>query len=202
MNAISGLEVHDFTADHLEGAGAIALQQWGDEIPEMPEKMCRRIYHYLVRYYCVPDSPFSIGASADGKLCAFLLAAPAAHVGSEAADEWMAGQLESDDEYAFYREYKAYIDGNRQKELRHAAADEAVLLLFASVRRGAGRMLMAEFERRCRRHGVSSMLLWTDETCDFDYYYRNGFSETAKFPTEPTICGRALTTYLFRKTIA
>ncbi len=195
------LEIHDFTTDHLNDAGMIALQQWKGEAPEMPEKMCPLIYQYLVRYYYVPDSPFSLGATENGKLCAFLLAAPASHADSALADQWISGQLNNKEEEDFFQDYKAYLDGNSQKEQNHALTGEVALLLFASIRKGAGRTLLAEFEKRCRKHGIPSFLLWTDETCDFDYYYKNGFSEAAKFPTNPPLGNQTLTTYLFRKTI-
>jgi len=195
------LEIHNFAENHLDAAGEIALRLWETTIPGMPEDIRGRIYQYLVRYYYTPDSPLSIGASENGILHAFLLAAPLGHAESEFADKWIAGRLNGSAEHAFFNEYKAYIDGNRKREAGHALANEAVLLLFASVRRGAGRMLMAEFENRCRNRGISSMLLWTDETCDFDYYRRNRFSEVTRFPTDPTVCGQSLTTYLFRKAI-
>lgn len=104
------LEIHDFNAGHLNDAGLIALQQWKNEVPGMPEKMEHRIYQYLVRYYFVPESPFSTGATENGKLCAFLLAAPASHIGSKLADQWISGQLNDRAEEAFFQEYKAYAD--------------------------------------------------------------------------------------------
>ena len=195
------IEIHDFTERYLEDAAAIALRLWEAAIPGMPVEMRTRIYRYLVRYYYIPGSPLSLRAMENGKLCAFLLGAPASEIGSEHADKWMAGQLNGTDESVFFQEYKAYIDRNRSQEYLHAAANEASLLLFASIRRGAGKKLLEEFEKRCRSHGMTSIILWTDETCDFDYYHRNGFTEAAKFPADPTICDLKLTTYLFRKSV-
>lgn len=199
---MSTLEIHDFDSRYFDDAGMIALQQWEEEVPAMPEAMRKRIYQYLVRYYFVEGSPFSIGAFENGRLCAFLLAAPASHRECELADRWISERLYTSEEKRFFQEYKAYIEGNQNCECSYALPGEIALLLFASIRKGAGRLLLAEFERRCLQHHIPSMLLWTDETCDFEYYYRNGFIECAKIPTNPTLYGQALTTYLFRKSIS
>lgn len=191
------MKLHAFTERHLPEAGRIALAHWGDSVPEIPAELRPLLYEYLVRYYFVPDSPFSFGISEGGVLRAMLLAAPAAGH-PEVSDQWIRERLKPE-EHALFDEYKAYLDGNRIKEFSAAREDEVILSFFASAQRGCGRMLMQAFEAACHAHGYRSMLLWTDDTCDFSYYYHNGFEEVAKLPTEPTIQGQRLTTYLFRK---
>ncbi len=195
------MQLHPFTEKHLDQAGEIALAHWGDSLPELSTGLRPLIYQYLVRYYYVPGSTLSFGVSDDdGKLCGMLLAAPATEHNPHSYD-WMLKQLEPEDHDSFHN-YKAYLDGNRDKELRHARPREVVLSFFASVQRGCGRMLMQAFESACRSQGYDSMLLWTDDTCDFTYYYHNGFEEVAKLKTDPAPANCNLTTYLFRKRIA
>lgn len=193
------LILRDFTPGDFSFAGELARQQWGDEAGMISESLCSRLYEYLVRYYYVPDSPLSCAVTLKGELKGFLLAAAGEHSSCE-ADCWMRKQL-SADERAFFECYKAYIDGNKYAEEKQKLPGEALLLLFVSVQKGCGALLMEEFRRRCRKAGISSMLLWTDDTCDFDWYQRRGFEEVGRFPAAPSLPGRQLTTFLFRKAV-
>lgn len=191
--------LRDFFPEDLDMAGEIALQIWGSESGLIPDSMRKNLYCYLARYYYVPESPLSCAATVDGKLNAFLLASRGELVPT-AAEQWIMPRL-STAEKAIFRTYKAYIDGNQKSEAAFARANEAVLLLFASIKKGCGSMLMQEFQRRCRSCGLDSMILWTDDTCDFTWYERNKFTEVTRFPAVPSLPGMKLTTFIFRKDV-
>ena len=192
------MQIIPFCDSLLEAAGELTLKVWGNEIPEIPVPFRPRLYRYLVRYYYMPESALNFAAEEDGALCALLLAAPVQAVHSTDADQWIMEQLKNDEEKQVFSFYKNYLDSNRAAEKKFARPDEAALLLFESVRKGAGRMLLQEFERGCRDRKIPGMLLWTDETCDFDYYNRNGFTAVADFQSVP-LFGRQFRTWLFRK---
>ena len=191
--------LRDFTPGDFSSAAEIARQAWGDEEGFLPHGLLSRIYNYLVRYYYVPDSPFSLAVTHQGDLCAFLLAAPGEHE-SSAADRWIE-ELLSEREREIFESYKAYLEGNSHATEKEKLPDEVMLLLFAGIKKGSGSLLMAEFERRCRENNIKSMLLWTDDTCDFQWYQRRNFTEVAVFPANPSLPGRNLTTLIFRKEI-
>lgn len=193
------LILRDFSEDDLSGAGEIACRLWQGEADFIPGSMQPKLYEYLVRYYYVPDSPLSCAVTFKGELCAFLLGAAAKHSSRE-ADLWISGKLSAGEEKIF-EIYKAYIDGNKYAEEELLQKNEALLLLFCSIKKGCGKLLFEEFRRRCRNCGISSMLLWSDNTCDLQWYQRCGFTEAAQFPANPSLPGRQLTTYLFRRNI-
>jgi len=194
------LTLAPFADGDLAEAGAIACRLWAGEIPDLPDDLAPRLYDYLVRYYYHKESAFNLAArDADGKLVGFLLASPPVRSVGTGAEEWLSCRLQSEAERDFHRNYFRYLEYNRLAELRDARSDgELLLLLFCSIRKGVGRFLLAEEERLCRAEGISSWLLWTDETCDFDYYYRNGFAEARRFPGAE-LAGRRFQTYLFRR---
>ena len=191
--------LRDFTPGDFSSAAEIARQAWGDEGGFLPPALLSRIYGYLVRYYYVPDSPFSLAVTHEGRLCAFLLAAAGEHE-TFAADCWIEAQL-AEEERKVFQSYKAYLDGNSHAAEQAKLPGEVCLLLFAGIKKGSGSLLMAEFERRCRKRNITSMLLWTDDTCDFQWYQRRNFTEAARFPANPSLPGRNLTTLIFRKEI-
>lgn len=191
--------LRDFTPGDFTAAAEIAAKAWGDEGGFLPPSIFPRIYGYLVRYYYMPDSPFSLAATLNGRLCAFLLAATGEQK-SSVADQWIKGQL-AEEEKEIFQSYKAYLSGNSHAAEKEKFPGEVMLLLFAGIKKGSGSLLMAEFEHRCRERNINSMLLWTDDTCDFQWYQRRNFSEVARFPADPSLPGRNLTTLLFRKEI-
>ena len=193
------LILRDFLPGDLDRAGEIACRLWRDEAGFIPRAMQPKLYEYLVRYYYVPASPFSCAVTCKGELCAFLLAAAGKH-STDHADVWFREKL-SAGERELFEAYKAYLDGNKYAEEKLLQKNEALLLLFCSVQKGCGALLMEEFLGRCRKNGISSMLLWTDDTCDFQWYQRNGFTEVARFPANPTLPGQQLTTFIFRKAV-
>ncbi len=193
---MSDILIRDFTDADLNDAGRIALQLWGDEIPEMPQAVKPEIYRYLARYYFAPTSSFNLAAEKEGGLCGCLLAA--------FPDEARLDELPPLDDPAqkrYFEEYRRYLDGNRAAEEKEAGKREIILLFFTSIVRGAGKLLLAELEKRLKAQKIPSMLLWTDETCDFDYYFCNGFVEAGHFASPNGLCGRKFETWLFRKSL-
>lgn len=201
----------------LEAVGAIAEAIFGDEIAGTPPSLLPTLYRYLARYYWFPKSPFNLATVVDGRLCGALFAAPANLAenadAADAADAWIAPRLTTSEERVFFAKYRAYLDANRRAELAAARPNETLLLFFVSVRPGCGRAASREFERRLRAKVAESStpanasassvplssLLWTDDTCDFDWYERNGFAEVARFPTQTELRPEPFSTFLFRK---
>ncbi|MCQ2352789.1 MAG: hypothetical protein MJ033_04870 [Victivallaceae bacterium] len=194
---MSDILIRDFTDADLNDAGRIALTLWGDEIPEMPQSVKPEIYRYLARYYFAPDSPFNLAAEKEGQLCGCLLAALPGSARLDALP-----QKSDPAKSRYFGEYRRYLDGNRAAEEKAARKNEIILLFFTSIVRGAGKLLLAELENRLKAQKISSILLWTDETCDFDYYFCNGFAEAGHFASPCGLCGRKFETWLFRKSLS
>lgn len=194
------MKIESFTAGHLDQAGEIALKLWGSEIPGMPSEIRRIIYDYLPCYYFDETSPFNLAAMENGKLQGLLLASADF---PEPAGANMQLQKRIPAEYAFYGQtYQAYLDGNRRLEEQFKTAQDIQLLFFASIRPGCGKLLMQEFIYRGRQCGFEKMLLWTDNTCNFQYYFDHDFELLHRTPADPGITGMNLETMLFRRNLS
>lgn len=196
---LTSLTIQDFTANHIENVVDLVSLLWHNPQEDRPAKLQSLLNQYIIRYYFIPRSNFNLVASEGGKICACLMAAKVKDVKNHSADEWVGGRLTTAADLACLSEIKAGLDAMRDVEHQHAKENEAALLFFGSTRKGAGKLLMSEFEKRCKEQGVSSMILWTDERCDYDYYYKKGFEEVLKLPSPTLVDGRHLETWVFRK---
>lgn len=193
------LNVQDFTAGHIDKITELIDQLWHNPSDEMSKELHSLAHQCILRYYYVPSSHFNLVAIEGGEICACLLAARACDLKNNLANEWLAGCSFRTDVLNHIQETKAYLDSMCNAENHYAAGNEAVLLFFGSVRKGAGRELMTEFEKRCKEQNIGSMILWTDESCNYGYYYQKGFEEVAKFPSPTATNGKHFMTWIFRK---
>lgn len=191
------MNAETFSEKYLPAAGCLAFRQWEREFPEIPEECKPTIYQYLPRYYFYADSPFNLQVTDGGQLCAFLLAHGTEHVQNHAAA--FLDALRSGGSTELLEAYQTYLDYNRTAEHAALRSGEIILDLFVSIRPGCGRLLLSRFEELLRQHSRPGYLLWTDDTCDFDYYQRHHFQEVRRFPNSPVFSEQTLTTYLFRK---
>ncbi len=196
---VTALKIKDCTVNDIENVVKLVSLLWADTQNDTSAELQSLYNQYVISYYFIPKSDFNLVALENGKICACLLAAKLQDIKNNLADEWIAGQSLPPEVRDHISEFKAGLDSMCEAECQYAKKNEAVLLFFGSVRKGAGKMLMAEFERRCVGQNISSMILWTDERCDFDYYRNKGFDEVAQFPSPVAIDGRRFKTWIFRK---
>ena len=188
--------LRDFTAQDLPEAGKIALQLWGNEVPDMPPEVRKSVYDYLARYYFNAASPFNLAAACGGRLQALLLASDEEFVPPPLPEDLPEAVLK------YLTGYRKYLDGNRHLEKRYTRYGDVQLLFFASIRPGCGKLLMDEFIRRLRQYNYNSMILWSDNTCNYQYYLEHGFELLHRQIAEPGLENIPLETMIFRKELA
>ncbi|MBE6368502.1 MAG: hypothetical protein E7052_11475 [Lentisphaerae bacterium] len=191
------VEVTGFTGAMLPAAGEIALRLWGNEVANMPQMYRPAIYSYLVHYYYDPQSVYNLAVLENGSLQALLLASVDPPEPLEAWRFLQDSLPAAGVDYAL--SYRRYLDGNRHLEDTFKLENEAVLLFFASIQPGCGRLLMENFTRLARQNDLDSMLLWTDNTCNYQYYFDHGFQLLHRQTAEPGLLDMDLETLIFRR---
>ena len=189
--------IRPFMDTDIEDAGLLAMQLWEKELPHVSKEVKYLIYQYLVRYYYYPQSEYCFCA-VEGTVLQGILLAYFCNGSENSADEWVNAHITNENR-SILENYRAYLMGNRVKEHSLAFDHEIILALFATRRKGVGKLLIQALEEKCRKNNVHSMLLWTDETCNISYYRRNRFSQVACIQTFPTLGNLSLTTCFFRK---
>ena len=95
------MELCKFTAPLLDQGGDAAMELWKGEMP-VPQGMERTLYHFLVRYYYIPESEYNFAMLDEGRLRGFLLAAPATMPEShKTAREWILPRLTDEAQKSF-----------------------------------------------------------------------------------------------------
>ncbi|WP_239414071.1 MULTISPECIES: hypothetical protein [Bacteroidaceae] len=69
-----------------------------------------------------------------------------------------------------------YMDEADRNTLARMSDEDVKLSLFVSTRKGCGRELLNAITEEFRKHRFRKMFLWTDTSCDHDYYPTHGFT--------------------------
>lgn len=154
----------------------------------------------MVRYY-FRSTVFSFKLTDAEGIQGFLLAAPlAARDHSQAWLKQALVQFNSEEQDLVYN-YLRYLSYNGQR-VRELAQENALLLcLFLSRRPGVGSKLLQQVEAAAQAHGIKTLYLWADATCDYGYYRRRGYSEAAHFQNKILPALGEQETWIYRKVL-
>ena len=87
--------------------------------------------------------------------------------------------------------------GNKTK--KNMDENDIMLGLFVSIQKGCGRMLLERLIHNCQNKNIKSLYLWSDTTCDYDYYSKNNFELLEKIKT--ILNNQEITVFIYRKNI-
>ena len=78
--------------------------------------------------------------------------------------------------------------------------DDLMMGLFISTQKGGGKMLLSKLKKTAINNGIKNIYLWTDTTCDFDYYQKNNFTLVKEF--ECIVNNQKINTLIFNKPLS
>lgn len=191
------LKVEPFTLADIPEASQLTYATWGGELVARPQ-VKQVLYEAMVRYY-YRNGAYSYKVTDEEGMQAFLLAGlPGNNAGGEA---WLARAsshlpLREQGLLQGYHDYLAY-NGRRME--RYVEEDDLLLHLFISKLPGCGHSLLQQVAGEGRSGQKKGMLLWTDETCDYAYYRKNGFQQLEKFRNAKSAELGNLQTLIYRK---
>lgn len=192
------MEVRQFEEKDIKEAGRLAYEYWSEELPDSEEQIKRIIYEYMVRYYD-RNRELSFSVTVNGELNGFLLAFQQSD--NNRNRKWLLSELEpfSPEKQKLALEYERYYQHNGAKTKEYLAENDALVGLFVSNRRGCGKLLLDTLFKRCKQRSIPLVYLWTDMSCNYNYYYRNNFEEVSHFISTELFDGELLETLIFRK---
>ncbi len=74
-----------------------------------------------------------------------------------------------------------YMEEADRNTLAEMSDSDVKLSLFISLKKGCGRELLDTITQEFRKLGFKRMFLWTDTSCDHEYYPAHGFTLATEY---------------------
>lgn len=192
------MEVRHFEDKDIKEAGRLAYEYWSGELPDNGEAIKRVIYEYMVRYYD-RNRNFSFSITDDGELKGFILAFQKNDYTN--CMDWLSSEMVkfSIPEQKLALDYDSYYQYNGTKTKEFIEINDMIVGLFVSNQRGYGKKLLTKLLDTCKQKNIQNLYLWTDMSCNYNYYYCNNFEEVTRFMTTHLFGGERLEMIIFKK---
>lgn len=190
--------VRNFEDRDIIEACKVSNLVWGDLYTKEPLAVQKIIYDFTVEYYDL-NREFSL-CYEDNGLKGFILAAKK----EDAKDLYkkLLSQMQNSlakNEQKIVLDLYDYLDycGKLVKEIM--TSNDIMMGLFVSVQKGGGKALLKRLSEICLAKGMKNIYLWTDTTCDYDYYQKNNFELVKE--VEKIVNGRKILTQIYKKSV-
>lgn len=205
------MNIRNFIDADILFATKIAHRVWGELYTSESEELQNLIYEFMVHYYDLNrEFSFSIfeetlcnpeqsEESLKNKLKGFLLAATK-HDKNESHlnfnEKLKTLELK---EQKIAIDLVAYLNTSGKAVKEQMNDDDIMLGLFISQAKGCGRALLTKLAEICKEKNIKNIYLWTDTTCDHDYYDKNKF--TLVNEVETLVNGQNIKTIIYKKSV-
>lgn len=199
------MKIEQFTEADINEAAQLAYPVWGighadnGRGREFGLLMCQ----YIVRYGWY-GAPYAFKMVDDqGKMVACLLAGD--FTADNGYNKWLEPLMPTFNatQLAEATSLQAYFDRTSPKVYKHMIKGKDLYLsFFISSVQGCGKQLLAKLMDLAKSNGYSAVYLWTDSSCDHEYYAHHHFEKVAEFKSDEwkTYSDEYLT-YIYRKAI-
>lgn len=192
------MHIRRFTDLDVMEASKLAKLTWGDFYTEQSEELQNLIYSFMVKYYDLNrEYSFSI---IEDDLKGFLLAFCKTDCYRPKDFDEQINALKNKTEQKIVYDLLNYLE-ICGRELKNIINDDDIILgLFVSIQKGCGKKLLGKLVETCRAKDKKNIYLWTDTTCDYEYYRKNNFVLLKEIET--LVNGKPITTLIYQKIVA
>lgn len=123
------------------------------------------------------------------------------------AKQWLDAQINtgnfSENERISLALVSEYLTAMDERTLSYIGKDDVKLSLFISRYKGKGKIVLNELVKKFSQKGFKNMYLWTDCTCNWQYYQDHDYEliEKAKYEKFSTDDGDDFLTYIYKKAL-
>ena len=189
--------VRNFTDKDIEEASKITHLVWGDLYSKESAKLQKLIYDFTLEYYYL-NKTFSFALD-DAGLKGLVFASLKKDKNNSVENFKTKIQDLSDDDRIVALNLLDYVE-NTGREVKNAMGEDDLMMgLFISTQKGGGRMLLSKLVETAKNMDIKNIYLWTDTTCDFDYYQKNKFTLVKEI--ESCVNNKKINTLIFKKEI-
>lgn len=187
--------VRNFKNSDIEEASQITHLVWGDLYAKESKKLQQIIYDFTLEYYYLNET-FSFALHENG-LKGFVFAASKKDK-NESINTFKTriNTLNEKDKITALN-LLDYVESTGNEVKSVMSEDDLMMGLFISTQKGGGKMLLSKLVESACKNGVKNIYLWTDTTCDFDYYQKNNFTLVKEFKC--IVNNKNINTLIFKK---
>lgn len=191
------MHIRNFTDKDIVQASKLAKLTWGDFYAHESENLQNLIYSFMVEYYDLNrEYSFSI---VENDLKGFLFAFCKTDSYKPKDFDKRVNALKDKAEQKIAFDLFNYLEVCRN-ELKNIINDNDIILgLFVSIQKGCGKQLLAKLVETCKEKGRKNIYLWTDTTCDYEYYKKNNFVLLKEIKS--LVNGKLIKTLIYQKHI-
>lgn len=191
------MNVRNFTDTDIAHASKIAHRVWGELYTQETPELQDLIYEFMVHYYDL-NREFSFSIF-DEKLNGFLLAATKHNKNDSHIHYLEKLKLLNDKDQKIGKDLLEYLNTCGKAVKEHMNDNDIMLGLFISQEKGCGKALLSKLAETCKEKNIKNIYLWTDTTCDHDYYDKNKFILVNE--VETLVNGQNIRTIIYKKEI-
>ena len=189
--------VRNFTDNDVEEASKISHLVWGDLYEKESCELQKLIYDFTLEYYYL-NNTFSFALDENG-LKGLVFASLKTDKNNSVENFKTKIQDLSDNDRIIALNLLDYVE-NTGREVKNAMGDDDLMMgLFISTQKGGGRMLLSKLIETAKERDIKNIYLWTDTTCDFDYYQKNKFTLVKEI--ESCVNNKNINTIIFKKEV-
>lgn len=189
--------VENFADKDVEAASKIAHLVWGDLYIHESKKLQKLIYDFMVKYYDLNRKYSFALHNYDFK--GFILTNTKFDRNDSINSFKEEAKLLDEKEQKTAVELADYLEACG-KEVKAVMQENDIMIgLFISLQKGGGKMLLSKLIETCRSNNIKNIYLWTDTTCDYDYYQKNKFTLVKEIKSN--INSKNIDTLIFKKEV-
>lgn len=189
--------VRNFTDYDIEEASKISHLVWGDLYKKESSELQTLIYDFTLKYYYL-NKTFSLALDDNG--LKGLVFASSKHDKNNSVKNFTTKlQSLSDNDKIIALNLLDYVETTGREVKNIMNEDDLMMGLFISTQKGGGKMLLSKLIETAKEKGIKNIYLWTDTTCDFDYYQKNKFTLVKEF--KRNVNNKKINTLIFKKEI-
>lgn len=193
--------VRNFENSDIKNAKKLSHFVWGDFYKEENIEIQNLIYDFTVEYYDL-NRKFSYSILDDNEnFKGFLFAFNKQDKNDRLSVlKEMIKMLKNQNSENILLELYEYLHYCGVKTKGYMNDDDIMLGLFVSIHKGCGRMLLENLIQDCKKKNIKNIYLWSDTTCDYDYYSKNNFELMNKIKT--ILNNKELSIYIYKKILS
>lgn len=192
--------VKNFRDFDIQYATKLSHLVWGDFYKSENPDVQGLIYDYTFMFYDL-NRNFSYGVfDSDEKFKGFLLAFKK----NDTNDSInllnnTVKTLREKDKRKTLLELNEFLENCGVETKQNMNDDDIMIGLFVSTVKGCGKLLLSRLIEDCQKNKIKNIYLWSDTTCDYDYYQKNNFEIVNQ--QDIVLHGRKITVFIYKKEV-